>query len=91
MTVLVANAPHHEKRTIEATPGPPPVSPPVRQQGRLIAVSPKSVTARSANGYTQTYLVTPNTTVIIRSGGNQFATAAAHFTVNDEVEIVGTD
>jgi hypothetical protein len=65
---------------------------PVSQEGTLIAVSAESVTARSANGYTQTYRVSPNTTLI--SGFNaqrgQLAAATARFKVNDEVEIVGT-
>jgi hypothetical protein len=69
--------------------GPPPVPQPLRQEGTVIAVSADSVTARSANGFTQTYRVTPNTTVISRDGRHS-ATAAAHFTVNDQVDIVGT-
>ncbi|CAM2840521.1 hypothetical protein BST27_08615 [Mycobacterium intermedium] len=62
---------------------------PVSQEGTLIAVSADSITARSADGYTQTYLLTPDTTVIA-AGDNQPATAASYFTVNDEVTIVGT-
>jgi len=85
---LVLNAPHSEKRTIEASQEPPAAAQPVRQEGTVIAVSAGSVTARSANGYTQTYLVTPNTTLI--GHGGQSAAAATHFTVNDRVEIVGT-
>jgi hypothetical protein len=88
LTALVAYV-EPEKPTVEATLGPPPVSQPVRQEGTVIAVSADSVTARSANGYTQTYRVTPNTTVISRGGG-QPASAASHFTVNDQVDIVGT-
>ncbi|OBF54315.1 hypothetical protein A5756_15090 [Mycobacterium sp. 852002-53434_SCH5985345] len=85
---LVLNVPHSEKRTIEASQEPPAAAQPVRQVGTVIAVSAGSVTARSANGYTQTYLVTPNTTLI--GHGGQSAAAATHFTVNDRVEIVGT-
>ncbi len=88
LAVLMVNA-QPGKPTVEATQGPPSVSQPVRQQGTVIAVSAGSVTARSANGYTQTYLVTPNTTVITH-GGTQPATTTSHFTVNDEVDIVGT-
>lgn len=62
---------------------------PISQEGTLIAVSADSMTARSADGYTQTYLVTSDTTVIA-GGGNEAATAVAHFRVNDEVAIVGT-
>lgn len=78
-----------EKPTVEATVGSPPISQPLRQQGTVVAVSADSVTARSANGYTQTYLVTPNTAVISRDG-SQPASAASRFTVNEQVDIVGT-
>jgi hypothetical protein len=78
-----------EKPTVEATLGPPPAAQPVRQEGTVVAVSADSVTARSADGYTQTYRVTPNTTVISRDG-RQPATGASHFTVNDQVDIIGT-
>lgn len=54
----------------------------VSQEGTLIAVSPESVTARSRDGITRTYLVTPQTAVITRTG--------TQFTVNDEVDIIGT-
>jgi hypothetical protein len=77
------------KPTVESTLGPPPASQPVRQEGTVVAVSADSVTARSANGYTQTYRVTPNTTVISRDG-SQPASAASHFSINDQVDIVGT-
>lgn len=78
-----------EKRTVAGTLEPAPASQPVRQQGTIIAVSAGSVTARSANGYTQTYLVTPNTALITRSG-SQHATVTSHFAINDRVDIVGT-
>jgi hypothetical protein len=71
-----------------ATP-PAAAAQPVSQEGVLIAVTPTSITARSASGYTQTYLITPDTTVISR-GGSQPATGSSHFTVNDTVSIVGT-
>ncbi len=54
----------------------------VSQEGTLIAVSAGSVTARSRDGITRTYLVTPQTAVITRAG--------SQFTVNDEVDIIGT-
>jgi hypothetical protein len=66
---------------------------PVSQDGTLIAVSAESVTARSANGYTQTYRVSPNTALITagcNAGKSQPAPATSRFNVNDEVEIVGT-
>ncbi len=89
---LVANAVEPEKTMEHAavtTQGPPQAPQPVTQEGTLIAVAAHSVTARSAYGYTQTYLLTPNTTVIT-NGGSQPASATSHFTVNDEVDIVGT-
>lgn len=90
---LITNTDGPDKRTVEASLNPPhvsqPVRQPVRQQGTLIAVSAGSVTARSANGYTQTYRVTPNTTVIV-DGGGQSVAATPHFTINDQVDIVGT-
>jgi hypothetical protein len=89
LSALVLNGVQPEKRTVAATQGPPPASQPVRQEGTVIAATADSVTARSANGYTQTYLVTPNTTVITH-GGSQSATGATHFTVNDRVIVVGT-
>jgi hypothetical protein len=71
----------------------------VSQEGTLIAVSAESVTARSANGYTQTYQVGPSTTLITpgfdaeksrNAERSQPAPAIARFKINDEVEIVGT-
>jgi len=90
LAALVTNSGGPDKRTIEATLGAPSrVSQQVRQEGTVVAVSGDSVTARSADGYTQTYRVTPNTTVISHTGG-QTATAPGHFAVNDRVVIVGT-
>ena len=88
--ILVVHAVEAQKATdtgTVATHGPQQAPQPVSQEGRLIAVSGDSMTARSANGYTQTYLVTPKTTVIT-NGGRQPITATRHFTVNDEVDIV---
>ncbi len=87
-SALVTNV-EPEKPLVVADQGPAPTSQPVRQEGTVIAVSAGSVTARSANGYTQTCLVTPNTTVITQSG-SQTATAPTYFAVNDHVDIVGT-
>lgn len=85
---LVLNGAQPEKRTVAATQEPAPVSQAVSQEGTVIAATAGSVTARSANGYTQTYLVTPNTTVITH-GGSQLATTATYFTVNDRIVVVG--
>ncbi|MEM6108209.1 hypothetical protein AAHS21_18510 [Mycobacterium sp. 050272] len=71
------------------TSATPSASVPVSQEGVLIAVSADSITARSASGYTQTYLLTPDTTVITGNGSKPL-TVASHFTVNDAVDIVGT-
>lgn len=62
---------------------------PVHQDGTVIAVSAASMTARSADGYIQTYVLTPDTAVITRTGGQSHG-AGAFFTVNDEVTILGT-
>ncbi|MCV7090143.1 hypothetical protein [Mycobacterium interjectum] len=86
LTALVTNTAEPEKPTVEATLGQAPVPQPVRQQGTVIAVSADSVTARSADGYTQTYLVTPNTAFIT----SRSAIAASHFAINDHVDIIGT-
>lgn len=88
VTALVLNGAQPEKRTVVATQEPPSASQPVSQEGTVVATTPGSVTARSADGFTQTYLVTPNTTVIT-SRGRQPASAAGHFTVNDRVVVVG--
>jgi hypothetical protein len=88
VTALVLNGAQPEKRTIVATQEPPSLSQPVSQEGTVIATTPGSVTTRSADGFTQTYLVTPNTTVIT-SRGRQPVSAAGHFTVNDRVVVVG--
>ncbi len=78
----------------EASPAanstPPAAQPqqPLTQQGRLIAVTPESLTTQSADGSTSTYAKTPNTTAITETG--QSASPAASFTVNDEVMVVGT-
>ncbi|OBH05729.1 MULTISPECIES: hypothetical protein [unclassified Mycobacterium] len=90
LTALVTNAAEPEKPTVEATLGPAPVPLPVRQEGTVIAVSADSVTARSADGFTQTYLVTPDTTLIITGEGARSVSTATHFAINDHVDIIGT-
>ncbi|RDH74437.1 hypothetical protein DVS77_31930 [Mycolicibacterium moriokaense] len=61
---------------------------PLTQQGRLISVTPDTLTTQSADGTLQTFSITPDTTAITGSG--QSSTPASSFTVNDEVMIVGT-
>lgn len=85
---LNLNGAQPEKRTVVATQESPSVSQPVSQEGTVVAVTPGSVTTRSADGFTQTYLVTPNTTVITHRGRQPLATAG-HFTLNDRVVVVG--
>lgn len=78
-----------DKPAVMADQRPFPASQPVQQEGTVIAVTADSVTARSANGYTQTYRVTPNTAIITRNGSRNVS-APAHFAVNDRIAIVGT-
>lgn len=61
---------------------------PVEQDGTVVAVSPDSLTARSADGSARTYLLTPQTTSVTGQGGGS-GTAALPFAVNDQVSIVG--
>lgn len=62
---------------------------PVQQEGVIVAVTADTITARSADGFVQTYRVTPNTTAVTQDGGDTF-TAAVPFAVNDEVAIQAT-
>jgi hypothetical protein len=71
-------------------PGPPAAAAapqPVSQQGTLVAVSPDSVTARSANGFARTYQLNDETTAITEHG-NRIGSAGSAFDVNDQVSIV---
>jgi hypothetical protein len=92
--VVSAVASETPARTADVAVHGQPMNPQsVSQVGTLIAVSADSVTARSANGYTQTYRVSPGTTLIapgLNAEKSQPAAAIAHFKINDEVEIVGT-
>lgn len=70
-------------------PGAAPVAQqPVSQQGRLVAVSPTSVTAQSVDGFARTYLVTSETNAITAKG-SKIGAAGTAFAVNDVVSIVG--
>jgi hypothetical protein len=66
-----------------------PTPRPLQQQGVVVAVTADSLTARSADGFVQTYRVTPNTTAVTRQGGDSFG-AATPFAVNDQVAIQAT-
>lgn len=85
---LNLNGTQPDKRTVVASQEPPSASQPVSQEGTVVAVTPGSVTTRSTDGFTQTYLVTPNTTVVTNRGRQPLA-AAGNFTVNDRVIVVG--
>jgi hypothetical protein len=61
---------------------------PVSQEGRLVAVSPTSVTAQSVDGFARTYLVTSETNAITAKGST-IGAAGTTFAVNDVVSIVG--
>ncbi|CDQ42531.1 MULTISPECIES: hypothetical protein [Mycolicibacterium] len=72
-------------------PAPSPVAhavQPVIQEGRLIAVSPTSLTAMGSDGVARTFRVDDQTHGITAHGSQVGQTAAA-FAVNDEVSIVG--
>jgi hypothetical protein len=66
----------------------PAVQQPVSQEGRLVAVSPTSVTAESGDGYARTYLIDGQTNAITERGST-LGGAGTTFAVNDEVSIVG--
>ncbi len=73
-----------------ATPASPPAAQhqPLSQQGRLIAVTPDSLTTQGVDGSVHTYSITSDTTAITSSG--QSGNPTASFAVNDEVMIIGT-
>jgi hypothetical protein len=66
----------------------PHVEQSISQEGRLIDVTPTSVTAQGVDGVARTYLVNADTNAITVAGSRVGDTADA-FTVNDEVAIVG--
>jgi hypothetical protein len=65
----------------------PHVEESISQEGRLIDVTPTSVTAQGVDGVARTYVVNADTNAITAAGSRVGDTAA--FTVNDEVAIVG--
>lgn len=66
----------------------PHVEQSISQEGRLIDVTPTSVTAQGVDGVARTYLVNADTNAITAAGSRVGDTAGA-FTVDDEVAIVG--
>ena len=81
-----------EPSTVATPTAPAAVQPqqPLSQQGRVIAVTPDSLTTQSADGSINTYAITPSTTAITETGQSQNVSPVASFTVNDEVMVVGT-
>ena len=69
-------------------PAPVAVTAPVIQEGRLIAISPDSLTAQGPDGVARTYRVDGQTHGIT-AAGSQLGGTAASFAVNDEVSIIG--
>lgn len=73
------------------TPAPEPaanVVQPVTQEGRLISVTPDSLTAQGPDGMARTYVLDSQTHGITAAGSQIGGTADA-FAVNDEVSIIG--
>jgi hypothetical protein len=64
------------------------VQQPISQEGRLVAVSPTSLTAESVDGFARTYVIDSQTNAITTKG-SLIGGAATAFAVNDEVAIVG--
>lgn len=67
---------------------PPAVQQPISQEGRIVAVSPTSVTAESVDGFARTYVIDSQTNAITMQG-SLVGGAATAFAINDEVAIVG--
>jgi hypothetical protein len=81
---VVDGSPTAARQAVQSTGAAQPVS----QQGRLLAVSPTSVTAQSVDGFARTYLINAQTNAITERG-SVIGGAATTFAVNDEVSIVG--
>ncbi|AMO04378.1 hypothetical protein AVZ31_15795 [Mycolicibacterium neoaurum] len=89
-TALIMHAVATQPST-EPESAPTPVAhavQPVIQEGRLIAVSPTSLTAMGPDGVARTFLVDDQTHGVTAHGSQLGGTSAA-FAVNDEVSIVG--
>ena len=74
-----------ERQVVDVTPA---AAEPVSQEGRIVAVSANSVTARSDDGFARTYVVDAQTNAITEHGST-IGSAGSTFAVNDEVSIVG--
>lgn len=64
------------------------VSQPVTQEGRVIAISPDSLTAQGSDGVVRTYRVDDQTHGITAAGSRMGGTAQ-NFALNDQVSIIG--
>ncbi|MGZ6778629.1 MAG: hypothetical protein ACXVGO_06515 [Mycobacterium sp.] len=71
------------------SPSAPPAAAqqPLTQQGRLIAVTPNSLTTQGVDGSVQTFSIDARTTAITDDGRN--GGPAASFAVNDQVMVMG--
>ncbi|MBJ7337936.1 hypothetical protein [Mycolicibacterium sp.] len=72
----------------EATASVPTLQQPLSQQGKIVAVTPNSVTAESLDGFARTYVINAETNAITERG-SLIGGAGTAFAVNDEVSIVG--
>jgi hypothetical protein len=89
MAAIAVHAVDASPTAVREAPAPAPASPqPLRQQGRLVAVSPTSVTAESVDGFARTYLIDAETNAITEAGST-IGGAATTFKVDDVVSIVG--
>ncbi|MGW0161308.1 hypothetical protein ACWDUN_18570 [Mycobacterium sp. NPDC003323] len=91
VTALVMNLVGSQESARPHEPAPSPVVnavQPVMQEGRLIAVSPTSLTAMGADGVARTFLIDGQTHGITAAGSQIGGTSTA-FSVNDEVSIIG--
>lgn len=90
--IIVAMAGHVTDGSATAAREPAASAPaapqPLSQEGRLVAVTPTSVTAQSVDGFARTYLIDAQTNAITVSGSSAGG-AGTTFSVNDEVAIVG--
>lgn len=88
VTTLIMHALDSGAAASRPEPAPVATAQPVTQEGRLIAVSPHSLTAQGPDGVARTYRVDDQTHGITAAGSQMGATAQS-FTVNDEVSIIG--
>lgn len=87
-TMLAVNAIDSPPAAARGSTSAPTVEQPLSQEGRLVAVSPTSVTAESVDGFARTYVIDSQTSAIT-AGGYSIGGAGTIFSVNDQVAIVG--